>query len=59
MQKQWKIIYLPSKETMDTEYMEETKWLNVQNVAQKSRSRKKLGKWPDAQTNKANVCNSK
>jgi hypothetical protein len=39
--------------------MEEIEWLNVQNVEPKSRSRRRLGKWLDAQTSKEKECNWK
>jgi hypothetical protein len=34
-------------------------WLNVQNVELKFQSRRRHGKWLDAQTNKENECNWK
>jgi hypothetical protein len=39
--------------------MEEKEWQNVQNVQPKSQSRRRLGKWLDAQTNRAKECNLK
>lgn len=38
---------------------EETTWENVQNAELKSLSQRKLGKWQDAQTSKANECSLK
>ena len=39
--------------------MEEKEWQNVQNVQPKSQSRRRLGKWLDAQTNREKECNLK
>ena len=59
IRKQWKIIYLSSKETMERNLMEECKWLNVQNVEPKLQSLRSHGKWQVAQTNKEKECNWK
>jgi hypothetical protein len=46
--------------TMDTVASgRKTEWLNVQKMELKSQSRRRLGRWLDAQTNKANACNWK
>jgi hypothetical protein len=48
IRKQWKVFYLSSSETMDTNILEETKWLNVKNVEQLFRRLGRSGQWPDA-----------
>jgi len=49
----WKVIYLSSSETMNIEvHWRRIKWLNVQSVELKFRSRRKRGKWQVAPTNK-------
>jgi hypothetical protein len=59
IQKQWKIIYLPSQETMERNIMEKCRCLNVPNVEPKSQSQRRHGKWQDAQTSKEKECNWK
>ena len=56
MGKLWKVFY-PISLKHGSNYMEEKKWLNVQNAEQKQQSQKRTGKWPVAQIKLENECN--